>query len=126
MCRGNHQGVIYLFRFGSPSVRRTEFLINDFDYFRTNQPLRVIRQVCGLPCFGPYERNIAVTDVDTVIELDADFDDRSAYSPTYMFPNVMEDRFYGRLLAVKDRFPAALTDVVEYAWARPDASVHPG
>lgn len=120
--RGDHQGVIYLFRFGSPSVRRTEFLIDGFEYFRTNQPLRVIRQVCGLPYFGPFERNIAVTDVDTVIELEADFEDGSAYMPNYMFPDAMEDRFYGRLLAIKDRFPDALTDVVEYTWARPAAS----
>ena len=118
--RGDHQGVIYLFRFGSPSVRRTEFLIKDFDYFRTNQPVRVIRQVCGLPYFESHERNIAVTDVDTVIELEQDFDGESSFSAEHMFPNVAEDKFYGRLLTLKSRFPKALEDVVEYKWARPE------
>jgi hypothetical protein len=64
--RGEHEGVIYLFRFGSPSVKRTEYLIREFDYFKTHQPLRILRQHCALPLFGQYERNIAVTDVDTV------------------------------------------------------------
>jgi hypothetical protein len=123
VCRGAHEGVIYLFRFGSPSVRRTEYLIQDFDYFRTHQPLRVIRQACGLPYFGPYERNIAVTDVDTVIELEPDFDGTSALSAEHLFPNTEEDRFYGRLLSLKDRHPVALRDVVEYAWARTVASL---
>ena len=124
--RGDHQGVIYLFRFGSPSVRRTEFLIKEFDYFRTYQPLRVIRQVCGLPLFGECERNIAVTDVDTVIELESDFDGASALSPEYMFPNAEDDKFYGRLLPLKDRFPNELQDVVEYEWARPAAARQSG
>lgn len=119
---GEHEGVIYLFRLGSPSVRRTEFHIAGFDYFQTHHPLRVIRQVCGLPYFGQYERNIAATDVDTVIELDPDFVGGSQLSPEYMFPNADDDKFYGKLLSLKDRFQAALADVVEYEWARPARS----
>lgn len=116
--RGEHEGVIYLFKFVSPSVKRTEYLIRDFDFFRTHQPLRILRQHCGLPLFNRYERNIAVTDVDTVLELDPDYSDISVKTPEYMFPNAGEDTFYHEILKLKDRFPDELRDVVEYRWAR--------
>ncbi|SDM28691.1 hypothetical protein [Maricaulis salignorans] len=116
--RGEHAGVIYLFRFGSPSVRRSEFLIERFDFYKRHYPLRILRQICGLPLFGQYERNIAVTDVDTVIELDPDFEMSSVLAPEFMFPSAVEDSFYGQLLSLKDRFPERLADVVEYSWAR--------
>lgn len=116
--RSEHEGVIYLFRFGSPSVTRTEYLIREFDYFKTHPPLRILRQHCGLPLFGPYERNIAVTDIDTVLELDADYADMSLRTPEYMFPNVGEDSFYDEILKLKDGMPDTLGDVVEYRWAR--------
>lgn len=116
--RGEHEGVIYLFRFGSPSVKRTEYLIRDFDYFKKHEPLRILRQHCALPLFGQFERNIAMTDVDTVLELDPDFSDISLRTPEYMFPKASEDSFYSELLKLKDRSPDQLRDVVEYRWAR--------
>jgi hypothetical protein len=51
--RGEHQGVIYLFRFGAPSVRQTEYLIQEFDFFRTHRPERILRQSCGLFLSSP-------------------------------------------------------------------------
>lgn len=117
--RGEHEGVIYLFRFGSPSVRRTEYLIQGFDFFRTYRPERILRQSCGLPLFGPHERNIAVTEVDCVLELDADFETTGGLTPEFMFPSAAEDDFYRKLLELKDRSPKWLSQVVEYRWARP-------
>lgn len=116
--KGEHQGVIYLFRFGSPSVRKTEFLIQDFDFFKTHRPERIIRQHCGLPLFDPYERNIAVTDIDCVIELHPDFELEACPTADYMFPPTSADPFYRKLLDLKDAYPAALQNVVEYQWAR--------
>jgi hypothetical protein len=116
--KGEHQGVIYLFRFGSPPVRKSEYRIRDFDYFKTYPPVRILRQECGLPWFSGYERNIAVTDVDRVIELDTDFVAEGGLTPEYMFPNAKDDTFYGKLLDLKDKFPKNCSSVVEYAWAR--------
>jgi hypothetical protein len=116
--QGEHEGVIYLFRFGSPSVRRTEYLIQGFDFFRTYRPERILRQSCGLPLFGPFERNIAVTEVDCVLELDADFETTGGLKPEFMFPSAADDSFYRKLLELKDRYPKPLSQVVEYRWAR--------
>jgi hypothetical protein len=119
---GSHRGVIYGFRFTSPSVKSTEFLISDFDFFKTLRPERVIRQNCGLPMFSEYERNIAVTDLDFVIRLDQDFDYDGLRIPEYMFPNVEEDKFYGKLLELKDRYPEDLASIVEYEGSRGGSS----
>jgi hypothetical protein len=116
--RGEHEGIIYLFRFGSPSVMRTEYLIQNFDFFKTYRPERIIRQSCGLPLFGPCERNIAVTEVDCVLELDTDFEITGGMTPEFMFPSATDDLFYQKLLEIKDREPELLSEVVEYQWAR--------
>jgi hypothetical protein len=74
---GEHTGVIYMFRFGMPSVRRTEYVIRDFNcFFRIYRPERVIRQHCGLPYFSPYERNIALTEVSRTTGPSSDRSDR--------------------------------------------------
>jgi hypothetical protein len=116
--QGEHEGVIYLLRFGSPSVRRTDYLIQGFDFFQTLRPERIIRQSCGLPLIGPHERNIAVTEVDCVLELDADFESSFGLTPEFMFPSAAEDLFFRKLLELKDRCPTYLSQVVEYSWAR--------
>lgn len=36
----------------------------------------------------------------------------------HTFPNIREDKFYGQLLSLKDRFPKELQTIVEYVWAR--------
>lgn len=116
--KGDHRGVIYGFCFSEPSVKKTEFLVKDFDLFKTYRPERVLRQNCGLPLFGEYERNIAVTDLDFIIHLDKDFDYEGTRTPGYMFPNVKEDPFYGKLLELKDKYPDLLGDIVEYEGSR--------
>lgn len=115
---GDHSGVIYGFVFGSPSVKKSEFLIHEFDLFKTYQPERVLRQACGLPLFGDHERNIAVTDLDFIIYLHKDFDYQSIKTPEFMFPNTKEDSFYGKLLEIKDRHPDELSAIVEYEGSR--------
>lgn len=115
---GDHQGVIYCFRFCDPSVKETEFLIRDFDFFKTNRPERILRQRCGLPLLGEHERNIAITDIDCIIHLAPDFHYDAPLSRMYLFPGVFEDEFYRLLLTVKDRCPEELNSVVEYEWAR--------
>ncbi len=115
---GENRGVIYCFRFREPPVKEAQHLIKEFDIFRTHPPVRVLRQHCGLPLFTDNERNIAVTDLDCVIRLHPDFTSTSIRSPEYMFPNSLEDSFYGELLALKDRYPKELISVVEYEWAR--------
>lgn len=117
---GEHTGLIYCFRFRDPPVKRTQYLIKDFDLFKTFQPLRVLRQDCGLPLIGPHERNIALTDIDCIIRLHPDFllPDSFRKTPEFMFPNTNEDKFYGRLLELKDQFPEELGSVVEYEWAQ--------
>jgi hypothetical protein len=116
---GEHTGLIYCFRFRDPSVKRTQYLIEDFDLFKTLQPLRILRQDCGLPLLGPHERNIALTDVDCVISLHPDFalPDSFRKTPEFMFPSASEDMFYRRLLELKNQFPDELGSVVEYEWA---------
>jgi hypothetical protein len=116
--RGDHQGVIYCFRFLDPRVTETEFLIRDFDFFKTNRPERILRQRCGLPLIGEHERNIAITDIDCIIRLAADFDYNPRRSPMYLFPSIFEDKFYAALLALKERYPEELNTVVEYEFAR--------
>jgi hypothetical protein len=49
VARGAHKGVIYCFRFGSPTVKKSEFYVRTFDLFQTYQPARILRQHCGLP-----------------------------------------------------------------------------
>lgn len=115
---GENRGVIYCFRFRDPPVKETQYLIKEFDIFRTHPPVRVLRQHCGLPLFMDEERNIAVTDLDCAIRLHPDFTSAGQRSPEYMFPNSLEDSFYGKLLALKDRHPGAMSSVVEYEWAR--------
>lgn len=118
--RGEHSGVIYCFRFRDPPVKRTQYLVKDFDLFKTYPPLRIVRQDCGLPLIMPSERNIALTDVDCIINLAPGFSlpDTFQKLPEYMFPSAKEDSFYGKLLELKDEKPELLQDVVEYKWAR--------
>lgn len=117
---GEHCGVIYCFRFRDPPVKKTQYLIKDFDLFKTFPPLRILRQDCGLPLIGPYERNIALTDIDCVIRLHADFVLSRPHQkvPHYMFPSSSEDKFYKKLLELKDANPDLLSNLVEYKWAR--------
>ena len=112
--KGNDSGVIYCFVFGTPAVKRTEYLIKGFDLFKTYWPERVIRQACGLPLFGGFERNISITDLDCIIFLEEDFDYEGKKTPKYMFPHAQEDRFYGKLIELKQRYPVELENVVEY------------
>ena len=115
---GQHIGVIYGFCFRDPFVKRTEFLIKDFDLFKTYRPERIIRQDCGLPIFREYDRNIAITDLDFIINLHRDFDYQGNKTPEYMFPNTEEDKFYGKVLELKDQYPDLLKDIVEYKGSR--------
>ena len=115
---GDHTGVIYCFRFTNPTVKRTEFLVQDFDLFKTYRPERILRQQCGLPLIGDYERNIALPDIDCIIWLDKDFDCQDAHDPAHLFPPGSEDPFYARLLELKDQYPDELANIVEYEWAR--------
>lgn len=91
---GEHNGAIYCFRFRDPPVKKTQYLIKDFDLFKTYPPSRILRQDCGLPLFGPYERNIAITDIDCIIELSADFSMPASFkkTPEFMFPSASEDK----------------------------------
>jgi len=118
--RGEHEGLIFCFRFRDPPVKKTQYFIETFDLFKTYPPLRVLRQDCGLPLIGPEERNIALTDIDCIIRLHADFllPETFRKTPEYMFPDADTDPFYGKLLQLKDRFPRPLEPVVEYEWAR--------
>ncbi|MBY0256968.1 hypothetical protein [Methylobacterium sp.] len=116
--KGEHQGVLYLFRFTMPSVNRTEYLIRDFDFFKKHRPERIIRQSCGLPLIGDYERNIAITDIDCIIELDKDFEYDNGLTQEFMFPSTDEDLFYKKLLDLKNDFPDDLDKIVEYQCAR--------
>jgi hypothetical protein len=116
---GSHTGVIYCFRFRDPPVQQTQYLIRGFDYFKTYPPERILRQKCGLPLVLDEERNIAITDIDCIIELTPDFSDDTGLTPEFMFPSAAEDLFYGKLLALKDNHPADLSHIDEYRWARP-------
>lgn len=115
---GSHAGVIYCFRFGAPTVKKSEYLIRDFDLFKAYRPERILRQACALPMIGDFERNIAITEIDCVIRLHRHFEDHGLLTPEHMFPNIREDKFYGQLLSLKERFPKELETIVEYAWAR--------
>ncbi|CAH1601167.1 hypothetical protein THOD04_90254 [Vibrio owensii] len=118
IAKGDHKGVIYGFCFRDPPVKKTKFLIREFDLFKTYKPERIIRQECGLPLFSDYDRNIAITDLDFIIKLDKDFDYEGKKDPEYMFPNTQEDLFYGRLLELKDKYPELLSNIVEYEGSR--------
>jgi hypothetical protein len=113
--RGQHQGVIYGFKFTNPPVNKSEFYVNGFDLFKTNTPERLLRQDCGLPLIGAHERNIATTDVDFVMYLHEDFDYEGLKSPEYMFPDESEDKFYAKLMELKKKHPEVLSNIVEYA-----------
>jgi hypothetical protein len=119
VARGSHAGVIYCLRFGSPTVMKTEYLIRDFDFFKTHRPERILRQACALPLIGDFERNVAITEIDCIIRLHEDFEcNELVLTPEYMFPNTRDDAFYRKLLELKDLHPIELGSVVEYAWAR--------
>ncbi|SDZ63319.1 hypothetical protein SAMN05421547_1681 [Delftia lacustris] len=117
---GEHSGIIYCFRFRDPPVKRSQYYIKEFDLFKTYPPTRIIRQDCGLPLIGEYERNIAITDIDCIIRLHHEFEMPKTFkkSPEYMFPSIREDKFYEKLLTLKQQHQDLLTDVVEYEWAR--------
>jgi hypothetical protein len=118
VAQGEHTGAIYAFRFRDPPVKSTAFLIRHFDLFRNHVPERVLRQECGLPLMGDEERNIAITDIDCVMQLHPDFPHEGGLTPEDLFPAAADDRFYAELLRHKDRHPDKLASVVEYAWAR--------
>jgi hypothetical protein len=115
--KGAHKGIIYLFRFTSPTVRKSEYYVRDFDLFKTYRPERILRQNCGLPLIGDFERNIAICDIDCILRLHPDFECDALRSPTEVFPSAAEDPFYRRLLELKKQFPDELSEVVEYEWA---------
>jgi hypothetical protein len=116
--RGAHTGVIYCFRFGSPTVKKSEYYVRTFDLFKTYRPERILRQHCALPLIGDFERNIAITEIDCILRLHQEFDFHSIPKPADMFPPVREDAFYRKLLELKQQHPRELNEVVEYAWAR--------
>jgi hypothetical protein len=118
VAKGEHRGVVYAFCFRDPPVRESQYLIQDFDLFKTYPPERILRQHCGMPLIAPDERNIALTDIDCIFDLHPDFDNESPLRAEWLFPRATEDAFYRRLLEVKERFPKLLPDVVEYEWAR--------
>ncbi|MFT3991722.1 MAG: hypothetical protein QM680_09980 [Luteolibacter sp.] len=115
---GGHKGVIYCFRFRDPKVSATQYLIEGFDLFKTYPPKRILRQNCGLPLLGDCERNIAITDLECIIDLHPDFSDDAPSDPKWMFPGISEDAFYKRLIEIKDSKPELLPNLVEYEWAR--------
>ncbi|MFZ1789176.1 MAG: hypothetical protein WAT92_12715 [Saprospiraceae bacterium] len=114
--KGHHKGVIYCLRFVDPPVKKTEYLIESFSLFKKYVPERILRQKCGLPVFSNYERNIAVCDIDCIIYLDEDFQYNDILQPSYMFPNRIDDKFYDKLLELKNKFKNhILTEkIVEY------------
>lgn len=113
--KGKHNGVIYCFVFRDPPVKKTEYLIKEFDLFKTYTPTRILRQNCGLPLFSDYDRNIAICDIDCIIYLDEDFEYETGLLPTYMFPNEKDDLFYGKLIELKKKKSHELLEnVVEY------------
>jgi hypothetical protein len=117
--KGDHKGVIYCFVFTDPPVKKTEYLIKDFDVFKINKPERILRQHCGLPLFNEYERNIALTDINCIIYLDSDFDYSDGFSYEYMFPKEKDDSFYCKLMEIKKmnmhpRLKKFLENIVEY------------
>jgi len=113
--KGEHEGVIYCFRFRDPPVKRSEFFINNFNFFQTFRPERIIRQNCGLPLIMDYEQNIAVCDIDCIIYLHNEFDYEQGKKPKEMFPDEHEDKFYSKLIELKNRFPDELKSVVRYS-----------
>lgn len=116
--KGAHNGVIYLFRFTSPTVKKSEFYVRDFDLFKTYQPGRILRQNCGLPLIGDFERNIAICDIDCILRLHPEFECGTLRNPREIFHSAAEDFFYRKLLELKGQFPDELSEVVEYEWAR--------
>jgi len=113
--KGNHTGVIYCFVFQDPPVKKTEYLIQGFDLFKTYTPTRILRQNCGLPLFSDYDRNIAICDIDCIIYLDEDFENEDVLTPKYMFPDEKDDLFYGKLIDFKNKKThQSLENIVEY------------
>ncbi|WP_430401638.1 hypothetical protein [Fluviicola sp.] len=113
--KGEHNGVIYCFVFRDPPVKKTEFLIREFDLFKTYKPTRILRQNCGLPLFSDYDRNIAICDIDCIIYLAKDFDYETGLTPSHMFPNEKEDLFYAKLIELKKKKSHQLLEnIVEY------------
>lgn len=114
--KGQHKGVIYCFRFVDPPVKKTDYYIKEFSIFKKYVPERILRQKCGLPFFSDYERNIAVCDIDCIIYLDSDFEYDELLKPCYMFPNREEDKFYDKLLELKNQFRNSrmIENIVEY------------
>jgi len=111
---GSHTGVIYGIVFRDPSVTKSEFYIDQFDYFKCYTPERILRQHCGLPIFHEYERNIAITDIDFIIYLEPEFEFSDGFTYKYMFPDRAQDKFYDQLLKLKQKFPEHLQEIVEY------------
>jgi hypothetical protein len=118
VAHGANTGVIYCFRFGSPTVKKSDYYVRTFDLFKTYRPERILRQQCGLPLIGDFERNIAITEIDCILRLHPEFDCKSTLPSEYIFPSVNEDAFYRKLLELKHEHPRQLNQVVEYAWAR--------
>lgn len=113
--KGEHTGVIYCFVFRDPPVKKTEFLIREFDLFKTYKPTRILRQNCGLPLFSDYDRNVAICDIDCIIYLAEDFDYETGLTPSYMFPSEKDDLFYAKLIELKKKKShQSLENIVEY------------
>ena len=86
----------------------------DVGLFRNLQPLRPIRQHCGLPAFHVHEISAAVRDLHAVFYLDKAFDTVGLPSASYLFPNRKEDPFYGALLGLRDLAPEIWGQIAEY------------
>ncbi len=108
------ESVVYCFRFSSPAVYKTNWLIDKIDIFSHIPPIRPLRQTCALPFFHFTEINAAAANISIKIALDKNFDMTGIPEARNLFPDSDEDLFYKELLRMKKKSPEFFADIVEY------------
>lgn len=106
--------VIYAFRFRNPSVKKTQWLIDEIPLYTELNPIRPVKQECTLPFFHVEEFNNASTAIELIFEIDDEFDFSEIPTVRDLFPDRNEDLFYDMLLQMKDKHPEIYGDIPEY------------
>ncbi|MNC33519.1 hypothetical protein D3C75_819140 [compost metagenome] len=111
---GKSEGVLYLFRFSNPNLKKSDHLINTVHAFPHLPAIRPIKQSCALPFFLSTYVNEAAANIIGIFKIQDNFDFADSLKPDELFPDPEEDPFYKALLELKRKHPEQFEDIAEY------------
>lgn len=111
---GKSEGVLYLFRFSNPSLKKSDHLVQNVHALPHLPAIRPLRQSCAIPFFLSRYVNEAAANIIGIFEIDDNFDFSDSLNPEELFPNREEDPFYKAILELKMKDPEYFKEIIEY------------